>query len=222
MADESNQQEQHEQQQAASTGDNQQAHQQAQQPMDVLSPEAKRILKKEREEARVAERKRVEEEYGVPAEEARRIIAEARQREESQQTEVQKAHKQVQKAEQERDAANEERDATYAYLAEMKQEDALSKGLLKSGLNPQYINIAIRSANTDLMDIDGDGNVSGVEDAVSAIREESPVWFSDTQEAQPHRAPDASTGRVARYGERSDTVKSFNDRLRVQGLRNSP
>lgn len=194
MADESNQQEQHEQQQAASTGDNQQAHQQAQQPMDVLSTEAKRILKKEREEARVAERARVEEEYGVPAEEARRIIAEAQAREESQQTEVQKAQKQVQKVEQERNTVKEELDAAYAHIAEISQENALRSALAESGLNPKRVNIAIRSADMAMLDIDGDGNVSGVEDVITALKEESPEWFSDVTDARtkPNRAPDST------------------------------
>ncbi|MDP9478354.1 MAG: hypothetical protein M3R38_22180 [Actinomycetota bacterium] len=62
-----------------------QQQQQQQQPVtDVLSPEAKRILKKEREEAREAERKRVQEEYGdIPPEEAKRLREEAREREDA-------------------------------------------------------------------------------------------------------------------------------------------
>lgn len=218
MADEGNQQEQ---QQAPSGSDIVQAHEQGHRTMEVLSPEAKRILKKEREEARIAERTRVEEEYGVPAEEARRIIADARQREESQQTEVQKAQKQVQKVEQERNTVKEELESAYAHIAEISQEGALRSALAESGLNPNRLRIAMRSADMSLLDIDGDGNVSGAEDAVTAIREESPEWFSDAQEAQPHRAPDASAGRVARNGDRTDSIKSFNDRLRAQGLRNS-
>lgn len=148
---------------------------------DVLSPEAKRILKKEREEARVAERKRVEEEYGVPAEEAKRIIAEAKKREEAQQSEAERAQKEREKVARERDTAKQELESAYAHIAQMTQENVLRSALVEAGINPKRLKIALRSADMDLLDVDGDGNVSGAEDAIAALKEESPEWFGAAQ-----------------------------------------
>ncbi len=162
---------------------------------DVLSPEAKRILKKEREEAREAERKRVQEEYGVPPEEARRIIAEAKEREESRQTEVQKATRKLETEQTAHQKTKQELEDAYAHIAQMAQENALRGALTEAGVKPARIKAALRLADMDLLEVDGDGNVSGMEDAVSAIRDESPEWFADSEPPQ-RRAPDASRSRT--------------------------
>lgn len=187
--------EQQDQQQQVSNGSDTQ---QVQQPVDVLSPEARRILKKEREEARSAERKRVEEEYGVPAKEARRIIAESKQREESQQTEVEKTRKQVQEVERERDSVKEELEAAYAHVARMTQETTLREAFSEAGLNPKRMKIALRSADMDLVEVDGDGNVSGVKDAVEAIKEDSPEWFEGDPPANPRETPPGKQTQTTR------------------------
>jgi hypothetical protein len=105
------------------------------------------------------------------------------------------------------------------YEARFREANARYEGTLRtyafrdalrdSGINAERIPAALRLADLDKLEIDESGAVSGIEDAVNAVREASPEWFADTQPG-PRRSPDASGAPSST----ADAIELFNQRLR--------
>src|SRR5215207_1278377 len=63
-----------------------------------------------------------------------------------------------------------------------KRSNALREGLRDASINTERIASALKLADLAQIEVDTKtGAVSGVEDVVSAIRDESPEWFGETQ-----------------------------------------
>lgn len=80
----------------------------------------------------------------------------------------------------ERDKVRNELDKAYAYIAQMKEESALRDALTKAGIKAERIPLALKVVDSDALDVDDDGNITGVDDAVSTLKEQSPEWFGGT------------------------------------------
>lgn len=113
----------------------------------------------------------------------------------------------IQRMQEARDSANEELEGAYAHIAQMRQESALRDALTTAGVNPERIAAALRLADDDKLDVDDKGNVTGVEDAIAAVKESAPEFFGSGS----RRAPDASP---AGETDASVTEEQFNDMLR--------
>ncbi len=86
-----------------------------------------------------------------------------------------------------------ENDQLYARLAENEMKSSLRDSLDEAGVNPQRMQAAMRLADLDALDIDGDGNVTGTDEQIKAIQEAAPEFFGNAI----RRAPDLSQGPVA-------------------------
>ncbi len=170
---------------------------QQEQPKGFAQEDVNKLVGNARKEARqVAEREvreQLERDYaeklGLPLEEATAILQRAREAEEARQTDLEKAEKQRKKLETDHQKLRTELDDAYTYIAEMKQEATLRNAFAEAGLKPERVKIALRSADTDLLQVDDEGNVTGAEAVIDALREESPEWFTG---ARPSSSPDAT------------------------------
>lgn len=59
------------------------------------------------------------------------------------------------------------------------REFALRDSLRDSGINPERLKGALRLADMSSLEVDSEGNVSGLEEVVEAVRTESPEWFGE-------------------------------------------
>ncbi len=78
---------------------------------------------------------------------------------------------------QERDQAKQELESAYAYIAEMKQTQAMTAAFSEGGVIPQYLSQALRLVEADNLEVDDDGNVTGVEKEVERVKTELPLIF---------------------------------------------
>ena len=113
-----------------------------------------------------------------------------------QQSETDREREARETAEAERNTAAEERDEAYARLARITQENALRDALSEAEVQPKRLRAALRVADTDLLDIDDEGNVSGLEEAVAAVKEQVPEWFAEPSPDNPPQTPQGSKGKA--------------------------
>jgi hypothetical protein len=85
------------------------------------------------------------------------------------------------KVEKERDTLKEELDSAYAFIAEMKQESALRAGLSEAGVRPERLKVALRIADQDSLEVNDDGEVTGIQEVVKAVQKEAPELFGTHQ-----------------------------------------
>lgn len=107
----------------------------------------------------------------------------------NQQSEADREREARETAENERSTAARERDEAYAQIAQLTQEKVMRDALSEANLQPNRLKAALRIADTDLLDVDDDGNVSGIEEVVSAVKEQVPEWFSEPAPDNPPETP---------------------------------
>lgn len=107
-----------------------------------------------------------------------------------------------------------ENDQLYARIAEREMHDSLRDGFIEAGANPGRVAALSRIANLDNLDIDDDGNVTGVEEEVKKAQEVAPEFFGNPT---LRRAPDL-TGGGGGGNNQPVSEESFNQRLRQKGL----
>jgi hypothetical protein len=117
-------------------------------------------------------------------------VEEYRALEEATASEADKANERYEKAEAKRKAAEERYTNTLRTFA-------FRDALRDSGINPERIPGALRLADLDALEVDEGGGVSGLEDAVAAVREASPEWFADAQPERPARRSPQATRQSA-------------------------
>ncbi|MDP9474824.1 MAG: hypothetical protein M3R38_03890 [Actinomycetota bacterium] len=140
-----------------------------------------------RKEARqVAERevreqleRRYAEELGVPLEEAKGILQQAREAEEARKSDLEKAQGKLTKAEQRAETAESRAGELEVALESLRKEYALRDALRDAGINGERLPLALKVADLD----------AEVGEAVRAIQEASPEWFSGPR---PSTSPDAT------------------------------
>ena len=65
-----------------------------------------------------------------------------------------------------------------------KKTYALEGALRDTGINPERLRSAMRLADLSAIDVDKEGNVSGIESVVEAVQEEAPEWFGASAEGR--------------------------------------
>jgi hypothetical protein len=76
------------------------------------------------------------------------------------------------------------------------REYALRDALRDSGINPERLKGAMRLADMSALEVDSEGSVSGIEEVVEAVRNDSPEWFE--QKSQRVNAPQTTGTTVSR------------------------
>lgn len=61
------------------------------------------------------------------------------------------------------------------------REFALRDALRDAGINPERLKGAMRLAEMSALEVDKEGNVSGLDEVVEAVKEDSPEWFGEGQ-----------------------------------------
>jgi hypothetical protein len=155
-------------------------------PEESQQPEPKytdRDLDKYKGDARKEARRALLKDLGFEdAKDLKSFVEQNRQAQQAQKTEAE------QKAEA-LAATEKERDEAYAYIAQMKQEQALTSALSEAGIKRERMKAAMRLVDEDLLDVDDDGNVTGVDDVVTALQNESPEWFGQAGRTAPDASP---------------------------------
>ncbi len=155
-------------------------------PEEQAPPEAKytdRDLDKFKGDARREARNALLKELGFERrEDLRSFVEQNRQAQEAQMSEAEKVANDLK-------ATRTELEEAYAFIAQMKQEQALTSALSEAGIKRERIKAAMRLVDEDLLDVDDDGNVTGTEDAVRALKEASPEWFGQAGRTAPDASP---------------------------------
>jgi hypothetical protein len=74
------------------------------------------------------------------------------------------------------------------------REFALRDSLRDAGINPERLRGAMRLADLSALEVDGEGNVSGLDEVVEAVKEEAPEFFGDSQGSRPRVNAPQTTG----------------------------
>lgn len=157
--------------------------------------EVNRVNKRTRLETeaktREATERAISEQLGVPIEEAKQFIAERKEAEEARKSELEKAQGKLTKAEAKAQQSDARADGYQSQLASVRKEYALRDALRDAGINSERIALALRVADRDSLEVGDDGTVTGLEDAVTALNDASPEWFTK-QPLRPRTSPDAA------------------------------
>ncbi len=167
-----------------------------------------RIAGESRASGRTSAEKDLLKKFGVENLEAiESVIKAAREQEESQKTELQKAQDEAARLRQEAETAKVE-------ARNARIEAALDSALRASGLNPERVHAAKRLVDTSALEIEG-SDVKGLDEVVKAVRETSPEWFVRSGAAVDASKP--ATGpidfRTATKEERDKALASYNIRV---------
>lgn len=135
----------------------------------------KKIAANEKREGKSAAEKAILERAGVESLDDIFSIVEAQKLVEAEmETAADKAEKAKTKAE-ERATAAEER------YTNTLREFALRDSFRDAGINPERLKGAMRLADTSALEVDKDGNVSGLEEVIEAVKTEAPEFFQETR-----------------------------------------
>jgi hypothetical protein len=126
-------------------------------------------------------------------------------RREADESAAEKAEKAKTKAE-ERASAAEERYTTTL------REFALRDSLRDAGINPERLKGAMRLADTSSLEVDAEGNVTGLDEVVEAVREEAPEFFGATERPRVN-APQTNGTGVQTPASNTDPQQSYADWL---------
>jgi hypothetical protein len=97
---------------------------------------------------------------------------------------------------------------------------ALRDALRDAGINPERIGAALRIADTAVLGVDAEGNVSGVAEVIEAVSDEAPEFFTARTQQQRVSAP-LPDGRSGPVGTEA-SIEQFNELLRQRGLGGGP
>ncbi len=156
-------------------------------PRGFAQEDVNKLVGNARKEARqVAERevreqleRRYAEELGVPLEEAKGILQQAREAEDARKSDLEKAQGKLTKAEQRAETAESRAGDLEVALESLRKEYTLRDALRDAGINGERLPLALKLADLD----------AEVGEAVRAIQEASPEWFSGPR---PSSSPDAT------------------------------
>jgi hypothetical protein len=166
--------------------------------------ELKRVGSKEKKEGRTAREKDLLEKAG--AESLDEVIA-AYQAQKQVEAEMESA---ADKAEKAKAKAEERAQAAEERYTNTLRTYAIKDAFRDSGINPERMKAAMRLADMSALEVDGNGEVSGIEDVVAAVQEESPEWFGSTEPQAPRRSADTSRQPISRA---SDPNEGFGNWL---------
>lgn len=151
-----------------------------------------RIAGQRATESAEAAQRRVADDLGVPLADAKRIIKEAQEREESQKSELEKEKTARQKA--------EERATKAETLANERFVSAELKGALRdAGINKDRISAAVKLADTDKLSVKND-SVDGLDTVVKAVKDGYPEWFEASSDNKDGKDKNGQSGKGSQQG----------------------
>lgn len=124
-----------------------------------------------RKEGKQAAERELSDSLGVSPDEAKKIIADHKEREEAQRSELDKANDRIKKLE-------EQGESTSKAANERIKKTELKLALRNADINPERLDMAVRLADLDKLTINDEGAVEGMEDSVKAVSDASPEWFA--------------------------------------------
>ena len=124
---------------------------------------------------------------------------------EARSTEADRANAKAEKLEARAKAAEERYTSTL-------RDFALRDSLRDAGINPERIKGAMRLADASALEVDADGNVSGLDEVVEAVRDEAPEFFGATERPRVN-APQTNGTGVSTPASNTDPQQSYADWL---------
>ena len=89
------------------------------------------------------------------------------------------------------------------------REFALRDSLRDAGINPERLKGAMRLADTSALEVDKEGNVSGLDEVVEAVREEAPEFFGEGLPKPRVNAPQTNGTGVSTPANQTDPQTSY-------------
>lgn len=137
-----------------------------------------------RKEARERAEREILERYGFDSFDALgNVVEEHRTVQEATATETDRERQAREKAEKNYQDSQTDLETAYARIAQMTEDSALRDAFSASGAKPGQINTLLRLADRDALDVDDDGNLTGVQEQVEALRGSIPELFVDARPA---------------------------------------
>ncbi len=167
-----------------------------------------RIAGESRKDGRTVAEKELLKSLGVESlDAAQAVISAAKQAEEDQKTELQRAQDEAARLRDEAEAAK-------ADARSSRISAALDIALRDAGLNPERANAAMRLVDTSKLAVEGT-DVSGLDDAVKELKAQSPEWFGP--KISPPDASKSGSGpidfKTASAEERDKALEAYGIRL---------
>ncbi len=132
-----------------------------------------------RKEARERAEREILERYGFESfDDLGSVVEEHRTVQEATATETDRERQAREKAERDLQARQQELDSAYARIAQMTEDSALRDALAEAGAKPNQIATLLRLADRDALDVDDEGNLTGVSEQVEALRGSIPELFA--------------------------------------------
>ena len=89
----------------------------------------------------------------------------------------------------ERDTVSSELEQAYATIARMTEEQEVRSALTEAGIKPERMRAAMRLVDFDAIDVDDDGNLTGVKDVVKAVKKEASEFFRGSDDISSSSNP---------------------------------
>jgi hypothetical protein len=132
-----------------------------------------------RKEARERAEREILERYGFESfDDLENVVETHRSQEEANATETEKERKAREKVERDLSERQSELDSAYARIAQMTEDSALRDALAEAGAKPNQVATLLRLADRDALDVDDDGNLTGVAEQIEALQGTVPELFN--------------------------------------------
>jgi hypothetical protein len=99
---------------------------------------------------------------------------------------------------------------------------ALRDGLRDAGINPERIGAAMRIADTQALEVDAEGNVSGVAEVIEAVSEEAPEFFGQGSQGSQRVSAPQTNGTDAQLARPGQTPEEAHAQWLLDIFRNPP
>lgn len=113
----------------------------------------------------------------------------------------------------ERDTYQSELDEAYSRIARMTEEQELRGALSEAGIKPERMKAAMRLVDFDALDVDDDGNITGVKEQVKALRKEASEFFRGSDDVSGPSNP-ASEPPAASVGIWNMPTEQFEEQMK--------
>ena len=92
-------------------------------------------------------------------------------------SDLERVQSEAEKVKAERETLSGELDEAYAQIARMTEEQEIRGALSEADIKPNRMKAAMRLVDFDSLDVDDDGNITGVKEAIKALKKEAPEFF---------------------------------------------
>lgn len=162
---------------------------------DEINDAVRNRLPDAEKNAKESERKTVAAALGIPVEQLTdEKLSEVKQAYQGQQTEADRYKQELATEREAREKAEKNRDENEKAIRANRLRDAISDALDTRELRPNKKKLALRSIDTSGINMDEQGNITGVDEAADALKTEEASWFEAAPPEDPSPTPPGKQG----------------------------